>query len=69
MYNDERIRGALPDFRSKKVKLELTCQSLEQQSTRQAESLSFYLSQRLSLPLYPTHRQHRRPPGELRAEL
>ncbi len=51
IYKDERTGGTLPDFRFKKVKLELTRQSLEQQSTRQTESLSFFLSFCLNVSL------------------
>lgn len=53
IHNDERIGGTLPDFRSKKVKLELTCQSPDQQSTRQTEFISFTLPQCLSVPAPP----------------
>lgn len=61
IYNDERVGGTLPDFRSKNVKLELTCQSLEQQSTRQNLFLSLSMSQCLFPPL--PHTQAMQTPG------
>lgn len=61
IYNDERIGGTMPDFRFKKVKLELTCHSLEQQSTRQTDRifLSVSMSPFPSLP----HTQAMQTPG------